>query len=250
MCNNDNIVCVFFFLLNVFVFYVFVFIFDIHKKIGEVTKELEDDSLIIVHGVFMFIGWNICCTLGIMSSAFRNIFFKKFDISKWFLMHRICQCMVLIFAIIAFILAVLYMEDRKNKHFDVPHTIIGLLIMILAILQPINAAIRSHPPTTNELKSLKRLIWEYIHKGFGYITWLLSLANILIGIYLYDKETVIQHLYLIFMILIIVIYMMLLFFKFKQRNFETNVKDVNNETQNTNKVTTTSDYQEDDNVVR
>lgn len=45
-----------------------------------------------------------------------------------------------------------------------PPQIMGLVVMILGWLQPLNAFIRPHPAAKNEEKPKKRLVWEIVHK--------------------------------------------------------------------------------------
>ncbi len=67
----------------------------------------------------------------------------------WFQAHRAIQSLGLIVSIIAFILALDMVP--KGSHFTKVHHKLGLAVMILGILQPMNALIRPHPsvpPTT------------------------------------------------------------------------------------------------------
>jgi hypothetical protein len=65
----------------------------------------------------------------------------------WFQAHRIIQSTGLIVSIIAFIIALSMVP--KGSHFTKLHHKLGLAVMILGILQPMNALIRPHPPKGN-----------------------------------------------------------------------------------------------------
>jgi hypothetical protein len=63
----------------------------------------------------------------------------------WFKYHRIIQSVGLIVSIAAFIIAIVMVQRKSSGHFDDTHKILGLVVMILGIAQPLNALIRPHP---------------------------------------------------------------------------------------------------------
>ena len=98
---------------------------------------------------------------------------------------------MVIIDIIAFIIAIVFTARKDNPHFANAHMIIGLVVTILSILQPINALFRAHPPKDgwpNGEKPTGRIVWEWIHKGFGYITWILGCVAIMLGLLLLDEK--------------------------------------------------------------
>ena len=69
------------------------------------------------------------------------------------------------------------------------HAAMGMTVMILALLQPIKTLIRPNPPEKGEARSLKRLVWEIVHKCSGYIAIILAAMTIVIGTYIiFDHE--------------------------------------------------------------
>ena len=44
----------------------------------------------------------------------------------------------------------------------------GMTVIIIGLLQLINALIRPHPPQKGEARALKCLVWEIVHKCSGY----------------------------------------------------------------------------------
>eukprot|EP01084_Bolivina_argentea_P158025 275322_1 len=119
----------------------------------------------------MFIAWSVFASFGIMASAHRFVFAGK-KAGTWFMVHRIVQCLVIILDLAGFGIAIYFTEDSGNPHFDIPHKIGGLVVTIIAIFQPLNALIRPHPANAGEKKPTNRLIWEIVHKAFGYLGWL------------------------------------------------------------------------------
>ena len=68
-------------------------------------------------------------------------------------------------------------DDHKR------HEVLGVLVMVLGWLQPLNALLRPHAPNRKEgeAKSTLRLAWEVAHKSLGYVTTLCAIINIFFG---------------------------------------------------------------------
>lgn len=71
--------------------------------------------------------------------------------------------------------------STDSAHFTNPHTIIGLIVVTLGTLQPLNAFLRPHNPPMGEQKAMKRKLWEYLHKGSGYTAVILGMLNVFFG---------------------------------------------------------------------
>eukprot|EP00483_Globobulimina_turgida_P005558 UN05568 len=147
------------------------------------SRDEEDDlSMHYAHGIIMWITWCVFASIGIMSSAFRWLFpTVPNGCCNWFKMHRSIQIMVVIFHLIAFIIAIVFVQDSDVKHFSNNHMIMGLVVTILVMLQPLNAFFRPHPAKLNKKKPMKRLIWEIMHKSFGYISWIFACVTAYLG---------------------------------------------------------------------
>eukprot|EP01083_Nonionella_stella_P283163 963682_1 len=155
---------------------------------GEVTTITTDLSLETAHGIIMWITWAVLASIGIMSSAFKYLYPNG---PKWFYVHRSVQIMVVILDIIGFIIAVVFTEQKGKTHFDDSHMIIGLVVTILCVLQPMNALCRVHPPDNgwpNNVKPIGRIVWEYVHKIFGYSAWILGCVTACLGMQLLGKD--------------------------------------------------------------
>jgi cytochrome b561 len=100
-----------------------------------------------------------------------------------FLLHRIVQVVGLICASAGFILAVakfeaLDLDDSVHRN----HRALGITVMIFGWFQPLNALIRPHPPKEGEEKPALRLGWEILHKVLGYLTLILAVITIFLGL--------------------------------------------------------------------
>ena len=141
------------------------------------SGSLQDPS--IAHGSLMIISWGFLLPTGVVSAHFL----KHRPNALWFKAHRIVQIVGLIIAICGWAVALHYFEviesDDRDSAFS--HAAIGMTVMILGLLQPINAIIRPHPPEKGEARALKRLIWEIVHKCSGYIAIILAAVTIVLG---------------------------------------------------------------------
>lgn len=81
----------------------------------------------------------------------------------------------LLLTIVGFALSVSWVPD--GYHFSHPHNIIGLVVVVLAMLQPLNSLARGKPAAaTGGKRTTRRAVWELMHKGGGY-------AIIIMGVY-------------------------------------------------------------------
>jgi hypothetical protein len=127
------------------------------------------NPLKIVHGVLMGLSWGFLLPLGVILARF----FKHKPDAWWFRMHVICQRSGVVLMLVGVIIAFIMVE---GSHFNGFHTIIGLIVFILGVLQPINAALRPHPGPT-----ATRRRWEWLHKGSGYIAVLGGFTAVITG---------------------------------------------------------------------
>lgn len=130
-------------------------------------------NLIMLHGVFMVVGWGILLQMG----AFIARYFRKHD-PTWFHLHRVCQVLGLLFTVGGLVCAV---ESVRFDDFKFAHGALGLFIMIVGLLQPLNAIIRPHKEK-GERRTLKRKIWEAFHINIGRVALILAVVEISLGL--------------------------------------------------------------------
>lgn len=132
----------------------------------------------LLHGSFMLIGWGLLLPMGaIFAKLLRHrpngLFFK---------IHRGMQSLGLLCAIIGWSIALANFNvfgDRGEMNYN--HGVMGMTVMIMGLLQPLNAFFRPHAPKEGETKERSRMYWEFLHKGTGYSALLLAIATIGIG---------------------------------------------------------------------
>jgi len=132
----------------------------------------------IAHGSLMMLGWGVLIPCGVIIAALM----RQRD-PLWFKIHRIVQSVGLVVTLIAFIIAVSVFNvfTAGSQSANLAHGCIGIVVMIIGVLQPLNALLRPHLPEAGEAKSTKRKVWEIYHKGGGYLAVLLAVINIILG---------------------------------------------------------------------
>jgi len=102
----------------------------------------------------------------------------------WFAYHRICQSIGCLLQLAGVACAVVFVEKGGHSHFSTLHTILGLVVVLLGALQRLNAVFRPHPHKDNSQTHFlnARTMWEYMHKGTGYLAVLFGILNVVCGI--------------------------------------------------------------------
>jgi len=129
-----------------------------------------------IHAVLMLIAWTVLYPAGVLFARFtRHKQSVKMGMPYWFRWHVIFQVSGSVFLLTGFVLALLM--PKQDGHFSGVHNKVGLAVVIATVLQPLNALVRPHPKP----ETLKRKIWEHVHKGLGYGAAMMSIAAVIIG---------------------------------------------------------------------
>jgi len=130
------------------------------------------------HGALMMTGWGVLLPSGIMIARFL----KHRDGALWFKLHVGMQISGLVLTFIGWVLALYRFDVLFSGARGFIHGVMGIIVMSLGLLQPINALVRPHaPPAGDEPTSNLRLAWELLHKISGYSAALLALFVIYLG---------------------------------------------------------------------
>merc|ERR1719261_668438 len=115
----------------------------------------------------------------------------------WFYLHIGLQMFGLTCALAGFAMALsefsVFEEHAPKK--STRHGTLGLVVMSLGLLQPLNALIRPHAPGPGAVRPLKRLLWEVWHKGSGLVAIILSIPTVVLGTQLITKTDTYQAAY-------------------------------------------------------
>ena len=129
-------------------------------------------SWIVSHAICMLACWAVLIPIGVALAMRRE---KTGE--KWFKMHKFLNCAGLLLGIIGVIIALSnYGEPLATRHGR-----LGVAVMTLGLLQPINAFFRPHKVTDGKAVDSKRKMWEFWHKNSGRLTMLVALVNIFYG---------------------------------------------------------------------
>jgi len=139
--------------------------------------------LLVAHVVCMCLSWGCLLPLGVIwARNLRKSTWKPGGVPVWFQGHRTIQSTGVTLQLLGFFFIFLF---KKGAHFQRPHEIIGLIVVLLGLMQPINAQIRhlksiGHPGPNGE-KTRNRVIWEVVHKGSGWLCLVLGTVNVILG---------------------------------------------------------------------
>jgi hypothetical protein len=168
---------------------------------GPQAPRLRGEFPLFLHFLLMLCSWGTLLPWGVaIASRTRGV-----ADPAWFVSHRRLQVTGWALQLLGFCCAVWYCQVYST-HFASSHTRIGLAVVILGTLQPLNAYFRPHPLPQSEDSLLrraikgepnarKRLVFECLHKGGGWTAVSLGMLNVVIGVGLihlkgYDGTTV------------------------------------------------------------
>ena len=136
------------------------------------------------HGTLMIVGWGFLLPSGVIMANLG----KHIKNAFWFQFHRANQVVGLCVAFAGWVLALHEFDvfSAGTSNISFVHGTIGIVVMTIGLLQPVNAFFRPHKEAGHP-KSAARTYWEYLHKGFGYSAVVLAIAQIAIGISILSK---------------------------------------------------------------
>lgn len=140
----------------------------------------------VAHGSLMLLSWGFLLPTGVVCARYL----KHRPGGFWFKIHKPLQIAGLVIAICGWSIALSQFDVFATKQgTGFIHGVVGMLVMTLGILQPINAFFRPHPAEEGKPVSPWRHTWELLHKGSGYTAVLLGLVAILLGTTLVATKT-------------------------------------------------------------
>jgi len=158
---------------------------DVGSGGSGVEVTISPPNLVWAHALLMLLAWAAILPSGVIWARFQRDNPKQcLGKPVWFAVHSVGQMFGVCVSVAGFACAVAYVQDEGGDHFDNLHTIWGLVVVLLGLMQPINALFRPHPHANGEQQSTctARMLWEYLHKGVGYTVIILGLINVIFGI--------------------------------------------------------------------
>lgn len=129
---------------------------------------------LVAHVALMVVGWLVVLPVGIYIAALGR---KTCGNGRWFRMHRGLQVGGLLLATGGAVAAM----ANLPSHADSNHKSLGLAVMALAWLQPLNGFLRPHAPDPGVPRARARKLWEFGHKNLGRLVLLLAFVNVALG---------------------------------------------------------------------
>lgn len=152
-------------------------------EIGELGVEEESFALVQAHGCLMVIAWIGFASIGMFIARHMKVSFGQkvlLGTKMWFTFHRLLMVLTVLFTILGTILIFVH-AGRWTKEAGA-HPITGILVLVLAVIQPIMAAFRPHPGEE------KRYIFNWAHRGVGLSALILAVVTVIFGLRLPDSR--------------------------------------------------------------
>lgn len=129
-------------------------------EVGEVPV----NGAVLAHGALMLSSWGFLLPLGVLIAKFQ-----RHRDPLWFLIHRGVQSTGLLLAIIGVSIAFFNFDAWAVGGTSATHATAGTIVMLLGVLQPVNAFFRPHATEPGAEVTQGRRTWELLHKGVGYL---------------------------------------------------------------------------------
>lgn len=154
---------------------------------GSAEAEQDLRPVLAVHGFMMFVAWGILLPGGIMAARYL----KSLKGDGWFQIHVYLQYS----GIAIMFLGVLFAAAELRGFFvSSVHVKFGVLALLLAVLQPLNAKFRPSKPANGDVPSRNRILWEYLHVITGRSAVIVGIVALFTGMkhlgHRYDSENV------------------------------------------------------------
>ncbi|XP_039526368.1 putative ferric-chelate reductase 1 [Pimephales promelas] len=146
-----------------------------------VTANSEEFPAIVkAHGALMLIAWMTTGSMGMMIARYLKGVAKGQCLGGkdfWFLAHVSLMILSVIATAIAFILVFSYAQDWAGG----AHPVLGCIVMVLSLIQPIVAAFRCEP------QHERRFIFNWAHSFTALAIKVLAVAAIFTGLELFEE---------------------------------------------------------------
>ncbi|KAL7150945.1 hypothetical protein ABFS83_05G147500 [Erythranthe nasuta] len=141
------------------------------------SAEAEEDlrPVLAVHGFMMFLAWGILLPAGILAARYL----KHVKDDSWYRIHVYLQYSGLAIVFLGFLFAV---AELRGLTLDSVHVKFGMLAILLAVAQPMNAYLRPKKAAIGEESSRKRIVWEYTHIITGRCALVVGFAALISGL--------------------------------------------------------------------
>ena len=192
--------------------------------------EEQNPRLMKAHGIIMIFAWIVFVSTGILIAQFFKTAWPERKIcgkAIWFTLHRIVMSSAALLTIIGFILILVYEKGQwvsRSLKREFAHSIVGMIVISFAIIQPIMALFRCAPDARY------RFIFNFVHGVVGYSAFILSIAAIFLATLFTQLSFQVSNVWGIvvaWICWVAVIYLVFLAVEFYFRNHQTQVETPN-----------------------
>ncbi|XP_026115172.1 putative ferric-chelate reductase 1 isoform X1 [Carassius auratus] len=145
-----------------------------------ITDAEEFPAIVKAHGCLMLISWMTTGSIGMLIARYLKGVAKDHGCCGkdfWFMAHVFLMVLSVIATAIAFILVFAYEKDWSGG----AHPVLGCLVMILSLIQPIVAAFRCEP------QHEQRFVFSWAHSFIALAIKGLAVAAIFTGLALFEE---------------------------------------------------------------
>ncbi len=137
----------------------------------------------LAHGICAFIAWGVLAPSAVNAAIYRSLF----KAPLWFKIHQFANGMAFSLTVVAFAIAVAFINKEGNPHFFSSHAKMGLSMFIIASVQVLWGAARPHlpDPDSGDEKTAIRKVWEIKHRLTGTVLLACGFWQMSAGIKLY-----------------------------------------------------------------
>lgn len=136
----------------------------------------EVNTAHLIHGLLMVIAWGFLAPFGSLLPRMKWLLPK----GQWFKLHWKVQGLAILLSTIGLIVVIPSVEP--GYHFSGTHKSIGLVVSILALVQPAIAYFRPDKPNPGEAATFIRNLWRFKHAVLGCTLLGLTLWQVLTGV--------------------------------------------------------------------
>jgi len=133
------------------------------------------DQLKTAHSILVSLGWLIFIPFGALFARYG----KDFPEKVWFKVHVGCQVTGFFLSLVGILIII---GAIQTPALVTPHHVIGFILLLLSVFQVVYAGLRPPSPKEGEIKSLRRSIFEIVHRWSGRICIVLGIINIFFGL--------------------------------------------------------------------
>lgn len=158
-----------------------------HSKVDfQSNKDISYEQravMVKAHGCLMVFAWVMCASIGILLARYYKPMWPNTLIrgeNVWFAFHRFLMLLAVLACIVAFVVIFIYIGAWSKlpgaSMWHKAHPILGVIVMILAIINPIMAFFRPDPI------SKRRIIFSWAHWFVGTCAHIIAGLNLIIGV--------------------------------------------------------------------